>query len=179
MKKYTNLVFSFFIIFSCLISFDCSALFWKKKGTGRPVTILNDISGLISVFPDETQELEDAITYYIEVNGVPINDNELKMVPIYNNRCVVSVRSKKRWHEHVDTIQKKYKRLIEWSLSWRKWIDVYYTFDCLVSSSTNFLSLGPVVLHACKALNDGKPYSLSYKMPLGVHIWLREPVACD
>jgi len=174
-KKFLATVVLFLCIPSC--AFSINPLKWfKKKAESRVVTIVNDIPGLIDVFPEETKELEESIYYTVEVNGISVEGNEIVSIPIYNNQCTISVKSKKRFHDHLNKVPAKIKKVIGWATAW---LDTYYSFVCMVNEKVDIVNVAPLVLYVCQELKAQKPYSISYKKPFGIQIWLRELVECN
>ena len=136
------------------------------------VTVVNDLPDLMEFFPQETEELQESIYYDVYINGVHIAPDQKKIIPVFNKCCVITVKSRKKFHEHLKNVSPKVKKAIERLTSW---MDTYYGLVCNLSDE-NEIHLALPVSHGCQSLKDGKPARISYKWPWNICIWLKEAV---
>jgi len=148
---------------------------YNSKADMRLVEFVNDIPELIDALSEETEELQESIYYTVEVNGVIINANEAKMVPIYPGLFTISVKSKKRFSEYVDFISSRIKKAFQKT---PVLVGTYYGFVCSVAPEIDTIHLAMPVLCGCHSLKKKEPHTLSYKWPLGIQIWLSELITC-
>lgn len=149
---------------------------WRKKSVNmRFVEVVNDITELVDALAEETEELQESIYYTVELNGVTIEPDQVMIVPVYDDRFTITVRSKKPFSEHIDFIPEKIRKITN---KFPSLITTYYGFVCHVGPDVGIVHLAMPVLHGCNALKMKEPYRFSCKWPRGIQIWLRELIEC-
>jgi len=147
---------------------------WKKKNkTIRTINVVNDIPQLIKDLSEETKELQDAIYFTLDVNGVTVEPGKEAEIPVCEEKITITVKSKKPLSDIMDPDSKDVVKKVS------SWFAAYYGFVCTVSPEIDTIHLAIPVSHGCDALQRKQPYKLSYRWPRGILISLAEIIDFD